>query len=61
MTVVVVLPGRVHRERRVAFLGGAQGRLRAALVAAHILLAELRAGDAAAAGRLRLGDGATRP
>ena len=50
VTVVVVLPGRVHRERRLAFLGGAQGRLRAALVAAHVLLTELRAGDAAAAG-----------
>jgi nicotinamide-nucleotide amidase len=43
VTVVVVLPGRAHRERRLAFLGGAQGRLRAALVAAHILLVELRA------------------
>jgi nicotinamide-nucleotide amidase len=43
VTVVVVLPGRTHRERRLAFLGGAQGRLRAALVAAHILLMELRA------------------
>lgn len=42
VTVVVVLPGRVHRERRIAFLGGSQGRLRAALVAAHVLLTELR-------------------
>ena len=51
VTVVVVLPGRAHRERRLAFLGGAQGRLRAALVAAHILLVELRAeGSTAAAG-----------
>jgi nicotinamide-nucleotide amidase len=47
VTVVVVLPGRVHRERRLAFLGGAQGRLRAALVAAHILLVELRAARSA--------------
>ena len=44
VTVVVVLPDRVHRERRLAFLGGAQGRLRAALVAAHVLLDQLRAG-----------------
>jgi nicotinamide-nucleotide amidase len=44
VTVVVVLPDRVHRERRIAFLGGSQGRLRAALVAAHVLLVELRAG-----------------
>jgi nicotinamide-nucleotide amidase len=50
VTVVVVLPGRIHRERRLAFLGGAQGRLRAALVAAHVLLVELRARDAARAG-----------
>jgi nicotinamide-nucleotide amidase len=42
VTVVVVLPDRVHRERRLAFLGGSQGRLRAALVAAHVLLAQLR-------------------
>jgi nicotinamide-nucleotide amidase len=44
VTVVVVLPDRTHRERRLAFLGGAQGRLRAALVAAHVLLDQLRAG-----------------
>jgi nicotinamide-nucleotide amidase len=51
VTVVVVLPSRAHRERRLAFLGGAQGRLRAALVAAHILLVELRAeGSTPAAG-----------
>lgn len=43
VSVVVVLPDRVHRERRMAFLGGSQGRLRAALVAAHILVTELRA------------------
>ena len=42
VSVVVVLPDRVHRERRMAFLGGTQGRLRAALVAAHILVTELR-------------------
>jgi competence/damage-inducible protein CinA-like protein len=44
VTVVVVLPDRVHRERRLAFLGGAQGRLRAALVAAHVVLTQLRSG-----------------
>jgi nicotinamide-nucleotide amidase len=42
VTVVVVLPDRTHRERRLAFLGGAQGRLRAALVAAHVVLDEVR-------------------
>ncbi|HEX5015558.1 MAG TPA: molybdopterin-binding protein [Candidatus Limnocylindrales bacterium] len=42
VTVVVVLPDRTHRERRLAFLGGSQGRLRAALVAAHVLLDQLR-------------------
>ena len=50
VSVVVVLPDRVHRERRMAFLGGTQGRLRAALVAAHILVTELRAGASAAEG-----------
>ena len=44
VTVVVVLPDRTHRERRLAFLGGSQGRLRAALVAAHVLLDQLRKG-----------------
>ena len=43
VTVVVVLPDRTHRERRLAFLGGGQGRLRAALVAANVLLDQLRA------------------
>jgi nicotinamide-nucleotide amidase len=54
VTVVVVLPDRVHRERRIAFLGGAQGRLRAGLAAAHILLVQLRtaAPTAAASGEL---------
>ena len=54
VTVVVVLPDRVHRERRIAFLGGAQGRLRAGLAAAHILLVQLRtaAPPAAASGEL---------
>jgi nicotinamide-nucleotide amidase len=42
VTVVVVLPDRTHRERRLAFLGGSQGRLRAGLVAAHVLLDQLR-------------------
>ena len=42
-TVVVIRPGSVHRERRLVFLGGAQGRSRVALAAAAILLADLRA------------------
>jgi nicotinamide-nucleotide amidase len=44
VTVVVVLPDRTHRERRLAFLGGSQGRLRAALVAADVVLTQLRKG-----------------
>jgi nicotinamide-nucleotide amidase len=44
VTVVVVLTDRTHRERRLAFLGGAQGRLRAALVAADVVLTQLRKG-----------------
>ena len=43
VSAVVVGPGWVHRERRMVFLGGANGRLRAALAAAHILLTALRA------------------
>jgi nicotinamide-nucleotide amidase len=43
VTVVVVLPDRIHRERRVAFLGGSQGRWRAALTAAHVALVQFRA------------------
>lgn len=42
VSVTVVMPERVHHERRMVFLGGANGRVRAALTAAHILLAELR-------------------
>ena len=42
VSVVVVGPDWVHRERRVAFLGGANGRTRAALAAAHILLTAIR-------------------
>jgi nicotinamide-nucleotide amidase len=43
VSVVVLLPDRVHRERRLVFLDGPQGRSRAALAAAAILLAQLRA------------------
>jgi nicotinamide-nucleotide amidase len=43
VSVVVVGDGWVHRERRIAFLGGANGRLRAALAAVHILLTAIRA------------------
>ena len=38
VSVVVIGPGWLHRERRMVFLGGANGRTRAALAAAHILL-----------------------
>jgi nicotinamide-nucleotide amidase len=51
VSVVVASPRGSHHERRLAFLGGAQGRSRAALAAAGVLLAELgRAMDGAAAG-----------
>ncbi len=39
---VVVTPNGTHRESRLAFLGGAQGRHRAALAAADILLRRIR-------------------
>jgi nicotinamide-nucleotide amidase len=43
VSVVVVGPDWVHRERRIVFLGGANGRLRSALAAVHILLTAIRA------------------
>jgi nicotinamide-nucleotide amidase len=50
VSVVVASPRGSHHERRLAFLGGAQGRSRAALAAAAVLLAELgRAIDGPAA------------
>ena len=42
VTVAVVIPGSEHRETRRAFLGGSQGRTRAALTAAGVLFAVLR-------------------
>ena len=41
VSVAIITPDGTHRERRLAFLGGAQGRARAALTAAAILLATL--------------------
>ncbi len=41
VSVAISTPDGTHRERRLAFLGGAQGRARAALTAAAILLATL--------------------
>ena len=46
VTVVVIDGDRIHHETRVVFLGGANGRSRAALAAAHILLTTLRRGSA---------------
>jgi len=43
VSVVVVGPGWTHRERRMVFLGGSNGRTRAALAAAHVLLSAIRA------------------
>jgi nicotinamide-nucleotide amidase len=45
VSVALVTPDGTHRERRLAFLGGSQGRSRAALTAAAILLARLPAED----------------
>jgi nicotinamide-nucleotide amidase len=53
VTVAIVTPDRTHTERRLAFLGGAQGRARAALTAAAVLLADLRAADGASSGTAR--------
>lgn len=42
-SVAIVHPGGEHKETRVVFLGGAQGRSRAAIAAASVLLGRLRA------------------
>ncbi len=42
VSVAVVTPSGEHLERRMAFLGGRQGRTRAALVGASVLLTTLR-------------------
>jgi nicotinamide-nucleotide amidase len=42
VTVAIVSPVRAHRERHLAFLGGAAGKSRSALVAASAILTELR-------------------
>ena len=42
-SIVVVGPDWAHRERRMVFLGGANGRTRSALAAAHVLLTAIRA------------------
>ena len=41
VSVAIVHPGGEHKETRVAFLGGSQGRARAAISAAAILLSKL--------------------
>ncbi|HEY3163994.1 MAG TPA: molybdopterin-binding protein [Candidatus Limnocylindrales bacterium] len=43
VSVVVVCDGWTVRERRMVFLGGSNGRTRAALAAVHILLTAIRA------------------
>jgi nicotinamide-nucleotide amidase len=47
--VGISTPVRLHQERRLAFLGGSQGRSRAAITAAAILLRELQRAGAATA------------
>jgi nicotinamide-nucleotide amidase len=49
-SVAVVDPTGTHRERRVVFLGGSQGRSRVALAAAAMLLSRLRADPGVARG-----------
>jgi hypothetical protein len=45
-SIAVVGPDGIHRERRLAFLGGELGQNRAAIAAAHVLLGRLRVGRA---------------
>lgn len=42
VSVTIVRPGSVHHERRIVFLDGPQGRSRAGLAAAAVLLGDLR-------------------
>jgi len=42
VSIAVLTPAGLHRERRIVFLDGAAGRSRAALAAAHVLLARLQ-------------------
>jgi nicotinamide-nucleotide amidase len=51
VSIALVTPDGVHRERRLAFLGGSQGRARAAVIAAAALLAKLDGRTAESAGR----------
>jgi competence/damage-inducible protein CinA-like protein len=55
VSIVVVGPGWTQRKRAVVFLGGANGRSRAALSTAHAVLMALR-GHAGPAWRKRLGE-----
>lgn len=50
VSIVVVGPDWAERARRIAFLGGSNGRTRSALAAAHVLLTALRAHDPAGEG-----------
>ena len=50
VSVAVASPDGPRDERRIAFLGGSQGRRRAALVAAEVLLRALRGGAAVSGG-----------
>jgi hypothetical protein len=43
-SIAIADPDGAHRERRVVFLGGAQGRSRVATAAASMLLRRLRRG-----------------
>lgn len=43
VSIVVAGPDWAHRERRMVFLAGENGRTRAALAAAHVLLTAIRA------------------
>jgi len=42
VTIAIVDPGGRHRERRIVFLGGTQGRSRAAVAAAAVLVKRLQ-------------------
>ena len=61
MSIAIVDPLGRHRERRIVFLAGQQGRSRAAVAAAAVLVKRLRGAERAAGDRPAVAPADTRP
>jgi len=61
VSVAIVDPAGRHRERRIVFLGGQQGRSRAAVAAAAVLVKRLRSTESAKGDSGAVAPGDTRP